>query len=215
VRSKNGPSGQDAETFIQQARRRQFIECTVESLVRLGFAGTTIAEVARRAGVSKSVVLYHFASRAELLEAVMTQLYDDARPQVVAAMDAAPSHRDRVLAYVRTAVHFAWTHQRHATAALEIARNLRRADGSPQYTARDNEEFITRAREELAAGQRAGEFGEFDTWTVAVLLRATIDALSEQFTTNSELDGTQVAEHLVDLVDRIITPRTPKDRSKS
>jgi AcrR family transcriptional regulator len=195
---------------VNRARRRQFVECAIESLVELGFGATTIAEVARRAGVAKSVVLYHFTSRTELMVAVVEQVYTDAAPPLRALREAALNERERVLAYVRGAVNYVWSHQSETKAVLEVARNLRRDDGTPWATTRDNDPLIAVAQELLLAGQRSGEFAEFDTWTMAVLLRATIDALSEQFMADPTLNGPDVAAHLVELVGRMILPRADR-----
>ncbi|NIH81255.1 AcrR family transcriptional regulator [Amycolatopsis viridis] len=175
--------------------------------MELGYGGTTLAEVARRAGVSKSVVLYHFSSRAELMEAVVDQLYGDAVAPIHAAVNAARDDRERVLAYVRAGVLFTWEHQAEAKAVLEVARNLRRDDGSPRYTAAEGAGLVGFAQGLLEAGQKSGRLGDFDAWTLAVMLRATIDALSEQFMTDPSLDGPRVAGHFADLVERMITPR--------
>ncbi|MFE2376891.1 TetR/AcrR family transcriptional regulator [Streptomyces sp. NPDC059398] len=204
MRSKKSVDGQGDGTFVNRARRRQFVDCAIDGLVELGYAATTIAEVARRAGVSKSVVLYHFTSRSELMEAVMEQVYADAVPPLRAERAAASTERERVLTYVRSCVNFTWTHQKEARAVLEISRNLRGDDGALRYTSQGNDSLVAVAQQLLEAGQRAGEFGEFDTWTAAVLLRATIDALSEQFMNHSELDGPEVAGQLVWLIDRMI-----------
>jgi TetR/AcrR family transcriptional regulator, fatty acid metabolism regulator protein len=199
---------------VNRARRHQFVECAIESLVELGFAGTTIAEVARRAGVSKSVVLYHFSSRTELMLAVVTQVYEDATPQAQAVIRAAAPGRDRVLSYVRMTVQFAWTHQREAKAVLEVARNLRDENGRPWETFEGNNRLVARTRELLEEAQRDGALADFDSWTLAVLLRATIDALSEQFMADPSVDGAQVAEHLVRLVDRMICPPAARDHDE-
>ncbi|GAB3587113.1 TetR/AcrR family transcriptional regulator [Amycolatopsis endophytica] len=205
MRSKS--TGEAGETFLNRARRRQFVTCATEALGELGYTATTVAEVARRAGVSKSVVLYHFSSRAELMEAVVDQLYGDAVEPIHAAVGAAETARERVLAYVRACVLFVWAHQREARAVLEVARNLRKEDGSPRYTAREGAALVGFARGLLEEGQRSGELGDFDAWTLAVLLRATIDNLSEQFMADPALDGPRVADSFAHLVGKMITPR--------
>jgi len=204
VRSKKTSDGQG--TFVNQARRRQFVQVAIESLVERGYQATTIAEVARRAGVSKSVVLYHFSSRAELMEAVVVQVYTDATPPLRAQRAEARTERERVLTYVRGAVSWAWAHQTEARAAREVARNLRRDDGSPWFETEDSDPLIAVAQDLLETGQQAGELADFDPWTLAVLLRATIDGLAEQFISDPELDGPAVIDHFVHLVDRMITP---------
>lgn len=156
--------------------------------------------------MSKSVVLYHFSSRDQLMEAVVEQLYGDAVQPIHAAVDAARGARERVLAYTRACVEFVAAHRAEARAVQEVARNLRRPDGTPRYTALDGAAVMSYPRELLEAGQRSGELGGFDPWTLAVLLRAGIDGLAEQFTADPGVDAAGVADHLVTLVDKMITP---------
>jgi TetR/AcrR family fatty acid metabolism transcriptional regulator len=186
------------------------VQCAIESLVELGYQATTIAEVARRSGVSKSVVLYHFSSRAELMEAVVVQVYADATPPLRARRAAAPNERERVLTYVRGALSWAWSHQTEARAAREVARNLRRDDGTPWFKTGDADPLIAVAQDLLETAQRAGELGDFDPWTLAVFLRAGIDGLAEQFMADPSIDGPAVTEHFVRLVDRMIAPPSGK-----
>lgn len=196
-----------AGTFLNAARRGQFIGCAIDALAELGFAGASFAEVARRAGVSKSVVAYHFdSSKESLLEAVVTHVYTSAGPELIAALEAAPDHRARLAAYVRGCTDFAWTHQRELRAIGEIFRNLRRDNGELRYTASGNDELIGAAQQMVAAGQRAGEFGVFDARTLAIVLRATIDALPGVFESDPAVHGPDLAEHLVRIFDRATRP---------
>ncbi|MBM2614189.1 TetR family transcriptional regulator [Actinoplanes sp. LDG1-06] len=190
-------------SFVEQARRRQFVQCALESLHEAGFAGTSLAAVAQRAQISKSVVVYHFGSKQALLEAVVETVYASAVPDIMAALEAAEGHRERLLAYVRIAVLFAADNVRSLIAVGEIFRNLRRPDGALRYTAADGEELITFVEELLRDGQEAGEFGDFDPRTVAVVIRAAIDALPDRFHLDRELDGPDVATKLCDAVDRM------------
>ena len=54
----------------------------------------------------------------------------------------------------------------------------------------------------LAAGQDAGEFGEFDPHVVALTIRAVIDAASFYFTANPGLDIDHYVAEAVQLFDR-------------
>ena len=42
--------------------------CAIEVLAELGYAQTSFARIAERAGISKSVISYHFAGKDELLD---------------------------------------------------------------------------------------------------------------------------------------------------
>ena len=60
-----------SRTFTQVKRRDQLVECAIDAIVELGFQRASVAEVARRAGVSKGVVTYHFPAKEELIRAVV------------------------------------------------------------------------------------------------------------------------------------------------
>ena len=47
-------------TFTDLARRAQIAQCAAEAIAEVGYADASMAEIARRAGVAKSVVSYHF-----------------------------------------------------------------------------------------------------------------------------------------------------------
>ena len=74
----NTPAARESGTFTQSARRTQLVEHTIAALSELGYQQTTVAEVARRAGVSKGVVTYHFPAPDPAGGAAGGQL---ARPQ--------------------------------------------------------------------------------------------------------------------------------------
>ncbi|MBL7259508.1 TetR/AcrR family transcriptional regulator [Paractinoplanes lichenicola] len=190
-------------SFIEQARRHQFVRCALDSLHEVGFAGTSLAAVAERAQISKSVVVYHFGSKQALLEAVVESVYSSAVPDILAALEAAEGPRARLLAYVRIAVLFAAGNARALAAVGEIFRNLRRPDGTLRYTAAENEQLIAFVEDLLRAGQQSGDFGDFDTRTVALVIRAAIDALPERFTLDPAMTGPGVAATLCDAVDRM------------
>jgi len=61
-------------TFTQRKRRDQLVGCAIEAIAQLGYPRTTVAEVARRAGVSKGVVTYHFPAKDDLIQAVITDV---------------------------------------------------------------------------------------------------------------------------------------------
>lgn len=62
---------QEART---NAMRQRLLDATIESLVELGWAGTTTTEVSRRAGVSRGAQLHHFPNKYELVTAAVKHL---------------------------------------------------------------------------------------------------------------------------------------------
>ncbi|OXM64428.1 MULTISPECIES: TetR/AcrR family transcriptional regulator [Amycolatopsis] len=62
-----------------QAQRREqtrtaLLDATIECLVELGYARTSVQEICARAGVSKGAAQHHFADKAELMAAAVAHL---------------------------------------------------------------------------------------------------------------------------------------------
>lgn len=65
-----------------RAMRLRLMEATVESLVEVGWAGTTTTVVSRRAGVSRGAQLHHFPSKQALVVAAVEHLADRRRDEM-------------------------------------------------------------------------------------------------------------------------------------
>ena len=111
------------------ARRAQLVGCAIDALVEVGYAGTSVAEVARRAGVSKGVVTYHFPSKEDLLGEVVVSLYRDAGEQISRGAGAGGSVMGELAAYIRSNLAFVGGDARHVRAVMEVAANVRPESG--------------------------------------------------------------------------------------
>ncbi|ODS53120.1 MAG: hypothetical protein ABS36_14355 [Acidobacteria bacterium SCN 69-37] len=71
---------------VSEFRRAQLLEAARESFGQLGLAGTTVDDIARRAGVAKGTVYLYFKSKADILEHAMlvdhTRLRDETVPLI-------------------------------------------------------------------------------------------------------------------------------------
>ena len=85
---------------MEPIRRRQLIDATIVSIGRYGLADTTVLRISREAGVSSGIIHHYFGGKNELLEATMRRLLQRLRDDVVAALAAAQSAEDRVIAVI-------------------------------------------------------------------------------------------------------------------
>jgi TetR/AcrR family transcriptional repressor of bet genes len=72
-------------------RRQQLVEATIGVLARKGYAALTIADVAREAGLSPGIVIFHFDSKERLLAASLQFLAEEYRRTWRTALSAAPA----------------------------------------------------------------------------------------------------------------------------
>jgi betaine-aldehyde dehydrogenase len=63
-----------APPTIEDTRRRQLVEVTIDSLAELGYVGTTLAQIATRADVSPGLVAHYFGDKNGLLDAAFRSL---------------------------------------------------------------------------------------------------------------------------------------------
>ena len=84
-------------TATRERRRRQLIDATMKCIGRRGISGTTLADVAREAGLSQGIVNLHFDSKENLLRATLEQLADEYRAQFERAYErAGPDAADQL-----------------------------------------------------------------------------------------------------------------------
>lgn len=81
-------------------RRAQLVAATIESIAEAGFAATTVAAIAARAGVSTGLVAFYFGDKDGVLEASLRHLSAQLGAAVVAGLKAARTPRDRIRAVV-------------------------------------------------------------------------------------------------------------------
>ena len=80
----------------------QLVEVTIDSLAEVGYVGTTLAEIARRAGVSAGLVAHYFGEKDGLLEAAFRTLARSLAARLRAGLAQARTPRGRVQAIIDT-----------------------------------------------------------------------------------------------------------------
>ena len=211
MRSNDGTSGL---TFLEAARRRQIVDCAIESLAEEGYAQTTLARIAQRAAVSKSVIVYHFGTKDDVLRAVADEVFARATEVVRPQVSAETSPSGQLTAYLRARVGFLATHRAHMLALFEIWMNLRDERGQLRFGEADAVDTVDAIERILRAGQDSGEFGAFDTAVTAMAVRQAVDGVLLQLRARPDLDLDRYAEELTALFGRATAAPGRRTRSR-
>jgi AcrR family transcriptional regulator len=105
----------------QQERRERtraaLLDATVDCLVDLGYARTTVQEICRRAGLSRGAQQHHFTTKAELMVAAVEHLVTRLREQITDSLVLPPGPER-----VSEAIDLLWHgfSGKLSTAALEL-----------------------------------------------------------------------------------------------
>jgi AcrR family transcriptional regulator len=185
VRSNSGPEPK-ALTRTQRARREDIIAAAIAVIDREGYGAASIERIATQAATSKSTVLYHFKTKEAINEAVVGLLFANGTAYMTERILAEQSSRDRLRVYLSSNLRFIAGNTAHVNAVHRIVDATR--------VAVHDDTAVPGLQRLLAAGQRSGEFGSFDTEVMALVIRAMVDAASFHFTAHADLD----VEHYID-----------------
>ena len=89
-----------APEHLEEGRRRQLIDVTLDSLSELGFGATTLQEIACRAQVSTGLVAHYFDDKEGLLDAAFRTLARRVGDQVRQRLRGAGTPRERIQAVI-------------------------------------------------------------------------------------------------------------------
>ena len=198
-----------ASTFTQLKRRDQLVGCAIDAIAELGFPRTSVAEVARRAGVSKGVVSYHFAAKDDLISAVIADILGSmaeyVQPRLLAAGPL--EFPEKFIApYIGTWVEYFRTHAREVIALVRIYNSFRDESGRPNPAFEVRADEVTAVEQVLARGQAKGLLGAFSARVMAASLKAVLDDLLIQFAADPDLDIEAYGAELVALFERAARP---------
>lgn len=94
-------SDRPRRTLARDERRQQVIEATISVIASRGLARLTLTDVAREAGISHGLVLFHFDSKEKLLAETLAYLADEYQKNWQTALaDAGPGASHQLIALI-------------------------------------------------------------------------------------------------------------------
>lgn len=195
-----------------RARRDQIIGAAAEVVAEVGYANTSTARIAKRAGISKGVITYHFDSKDEIMRSVALRLFERCAEEVDKRAEGATDARQHVHALIRTELEFFAAHRTHYLAMTDIMANHREPDFSRAFDA-EVERETRRFAQILAAGQRRGEFRPFDSDGVAEIILHCKTAALDVWARKPDLDLPAHIDTLLDFIDHAIMPQADREPS--
>ncbi|HET6747441.1 MAG TPA: TetR/AcrR family transcriptional regulator [Candidatus Saccharimonadales bacterium] len=175
-------------TRIQQVRRQDIITAATKIINRDGYAATSIMSIAKEAHVSKGTIMYHFATKDELIGAIVETAYMEGAAYMKPRIDAAQTMTDKLKAYITSNIEYLAQHADQIAAVHQVILNTPAVDYSGNAV--DLLELL------FLRGQNGGEFGEFDARTMAVSLRFVIDGSSFYLLENPAINSKKYADSI-------------------
>ncbi len=91
---------------IREQRRQQLIDATMKCITRKGIGSTTLADVAREAGLSQGIVNLHFDNKDNLLRETLARLAGEYRTRFERALErSGQAPQDKLMALLALDLH--------------------------------------------------------------------------------------------------------------
>lgn len=194
----------------EKSQRRDDILAAAKTVfARKGFQATTIADIAKEAGLAYGSIYWYFSAKEELFHALMAVEEDALRAHIASAL-AALGPRANGEALFRTAVRatFEFFEADRATVKLLFRDALAFGDRFEKHLGGIYERFIDEIESFVVAAQSRGEVVDAPPRMVAFSLAALIGQLAHRrLTTDDGTDAAAVADFVVSLVLDGLRPR--------
>ncbi len=200
----HNPPAREGPTFIEAARRAQIIESAIKTIAEVGYARASLAVIARRAGISKSVISYYFDGKDDLMHQVVTVVLEEGVATMQPAVDAEPTASGKLRAYVTSNVAYMRGHREGLMAVVAIFSANRGGGDAPLVSEEMATAGVRMMVDIIRLGQKDGEFRRCSPWVVATAIRASLDAIPPYFAADSTVDPDAWGAELLALFERAL-----------
>ena len=170
-------------------------------MIELGYARSSLAEIAQRAGIGKGVIAYHFANKDELTEQVVFELYRRAGQLIGTRVEEAPTAAAALRGYLEANLAFVQANPDLVRVLTDIVMNFRNEDGRLHYGPDDGDGLVRHLEGILRYGQETGEFRECPTRPMAIVIRAAVDAVAGRVSMDPHFDVGAYTRELITMFD--------------
>jgi AcrR family transcriptional regulator len=187
-RRPRGRPGHDRGAVLRQA---------VELFNRHGYDATSIGDLARGLGVTKSAISHHFEGKDALLAAALDEALDGLGAAVDAASGGPGSAYDRLRASVEAAVRVLVAHLPEVTLLLRVRGNSEVERSALERRRRLDERLAALVREAAAEGRLRPDV---DPDLIGRLVFGTVNSLTDWYRPGGPMDADALAATVTGVV---------------
>jgi TetR/AcrR family transcriptional regulator, fatty acid metabolism regulator protein len=159
----------------------QMVRAAYRLMGERGVQRVSLEEVAAASGVSKSLVLYYFKTRENLVLTMMEWVLGQVATRIRAAVESTDDPREKVAAMVGVIFAGARINRRFYLTYMELAEHAARNERFAPLSAAFREQENGLYAELVRYGVEAGAFHAEDVEEMAIVLRAIVEGLFLQW----------------------------------
>lgn len=192
----------ERQSFIAEARRAQIVEAAIKTLDEIGYVQASLAQIAKRAGISTALISYHFSDKEDLMNHVLVNLLESSTSYILDKVHNHSAPQEKLDAFIVASLAYQGTHPAHNSALVEIIFNARTPDKTPYYKLSDDEEepLLDELQHILRQGQEAGVFGIFNIDVMASLIQGAIGEYMLSTAVTKKVDLETYSSELIKII---------------
>ncbi|HSW91692.1 MAG TPA: TetR/AcrR family transcriptional regulator [Candidatus Saccharimonadales bacterium] len=189
-------------TRTQQARRHDILLAAIAVINNGGYAAASVEKIAEHAGTTKSTVLYHFKSKEAINSALVAMVFEEGATYMTPYILSAKNSREKLQNYLIANLRFIAEHSAQVAAVQQIAQNIDKKEFATSSDLIENDAPVVWLKNMLEEGKKTGEFGQFDSYVIAVSIRLIIDSAPSYILVHPSIDVEHYISELVQLFDK-------------
>lgn len=201
-------SSPERKSFIEQARRSQIIEATIDTLAAYGYVNTSFARIARQTGISPSLISYHFKNKEDLTNEVFKWVMNMRSAYLQEKMAGATTATEKLRIALEADMTNLGTQPKYFQAMNEVVFSKRDDKGSLVFLGGGEDPALTMLRDILKLGQKSGEFRKFDADDFARIIDGARDTFLAQIAQRPEADLGKFTKNLISFALKVAVKET-------
>lgn len=197
----------------EDVRREQILDAARTAFVEAGYTPTRMEDIAKRAGLSKGGIYFHFASKQELFEALVEQEFALAVRRLEAVGQSEGTTQEKLLTLGQFYIGRVENDPRTARFFLVMSSEALRDPTLRQRLQQMHDTYVGALESLIQAGVRQGELEPVHARTVAVLLKTLLNGLENAIAMEYEQQLNALLPTMLQLLLNGLVVRSPNSTS--
>lgn len=195
------------QSFIAEARREQIIEAAINTLDEIGYVKASLAQIAKNAGISTSLISYHFSDKNDVMNHLLHYLLEKSATYILEKVHQETTPDQKLTAFITASLAYQGTHPARNTALIEIVFNARTPDNIPYYKLADEDDedpIMEELQSILKTGQEQGDFYKFHLDVMANMIQGAIGEYMFAADITKKVDLETYSKELVSIIKQAV-----------
>lgn len=194
------------QSFISEARRDQIIEATIQTLDEIGYVKASLAQIAKRAGISTALISYHFTDKQDLMNHLLMNLLERTNAYILGQVYRENGTQEKLATFIQSSLEYQDAHPARNAALVEIIFNARTPDNTPYYKLGDDDEniLLDELQKILLSGRNEGVFEDCNIDVVANMIQGAVGEYMFNQALSKKVDVKTYATELIRIVNKAL-----------